>query len=203
MRFLILVLLAIFLSSASFAAESGKHRFKIEGLYGMASVSPKDVNNNFTPDLSSDMFYGGGVGFHLGPKFLFEARYEAHEAKNVNSSGTGPDMVQNEVWGILNYFLVDKGAVHVYLGAGGGYPLYSHFTSYVSNVKTEYDADKTVGVLGQLGIGVMLGSHFSLFFEGGYQSLLSGNVKTTAGVNTNYKLDFSGPRGLGGLAVWF
>ncbi len=215
MQRLLLIVSLMLLPTLGFAAsEGGSHKFEVFGVYGLGIINPSDVNNiqkQFVPkpsDISSSTVFGGGAGIMLSPKFHFRATYEVVNAKNLNS-GSGIELNSNFIFGDINYMLIHTGSMYVYVGAGVGYPTYSHATTNILGVKSEFDADKTVGFEGQGGLGFMLGRHVSLFFQGGYQSLVSGDVKTSAGValttptGTKAKIDLSGFVGLAGLSLMF
>ena len=221
----LLVLLLFFVSSFSQAAggsSSETHRWRLTGYYGVAAVNPSDVNgssafNSVVPkpgSLSTDSFYGAGVGCFLSPKVDVRLLYELQNSKNPTNltsptvSNGGIELFQNELWGQINYYLVRDSHFYAYVGGGLGYPLYSHATLTLA-ATTGYDADKSLSYMGQGGIGVMFGNHLSLFLEGGYQFVSMSNLKSSSGAalttagGGNAKMDLSGPRGQVGLAILF
>ena len=218
MRNLILVLCLLIFSSFSYAAGGGEGgmRWSLRGYYGLASISPGDLNtiekNGGLPTFSSDTLFGGGLGYMINPKWELVGEFELQSAKATTTfvgTTVGMEASQNEIWAILNYFLIHSNNVHVYVGAGGGYPTYSHLKiDSITNI--DLDADKSIGFLGQVGLKLGLGRLFSLFVEGGYQMITATNLKNSAGgalqVTTggaNAKMDLSGARGEAGLALNF
>lgn len=218
---LVLSLLPTFAFAMSSGGSGGMGRWNIFGFYGLGSVNPSDANSviKLAPSvpalntLSSNTLFGGGLGYMLNPKFRFDVMYDQQDSKNPSSStnfgsNAGFELMQNTLWGILNYNLIQTNSIYVYVGAGLGYSLYSHATFTANATKTEYDADKNLAFIGQAGIGVMLGRMFSVFFEGGYDSLAMGTLKSNnaplvTGTGTQAKMDMSGARGEAGLRLHF
>jgi len=201
----------------------GLMRWSVFGYYGLGSVNPSDINTlasqaGTTPKLGSvtnNTIYGGGLGYRMTPRIQFIGEFDIQEAKSLTTTSSpsianaGFDLSQDEVWAIINYSLIMDKAVEVYVGAGVGYPTYCHL-NYQSTVMTQYDAVKTVGFLGQAGIRMMLGRIFNIYFEGGYQSLVSttlnadvGGAPLTTATGSNAKMDMSGVRGEAGLTINF
>jgi outer membrane protein W len=198
---LLFVLLFSSLATANHEGERGSsvdhsNRISLGGFYGYAPVTPTDINdiaaskssNPALGKISTAMTYGGFFGVKIGRGWEIKATYETQEAKNLTSTNLNPnagyDLVENTIWGSLNYYLFHTDGVYMFLGAGVGQPLYSHVTEQLA-AKTEYDADKQMGYMGQVGLGFMLGHHLSLRVEAAYEKITSGTLKTSAGVPLN------------------
>ncbi len=150
----------------------------------------------------------------LSPKLDVRVIYESQNSKNATNltnpavSNGGFELIQNEIWGQINYYVVRNSRLNVYVGGGLGYPTYSHATLTLASA-TGYDADKSLNYIGQGGIDILLGNHFSLNFQGGYQSISMSNLKTSSGAvltstsGGNAKMDLSGARVQVGLAIIF
>ena len=220
---LIVMVLVFGTSLCAFARGDSGHfgSFAIGGFYGLASVSPSDVNGlanavGSSPPLggvNSDLYYGGLLEFTTSQHIDLKFEYDFHDAKDLTTtnlnSNTGFEIQENDVWGILDFYLVRNSSVYAYLGAGVGYPTAVTMNKTTSSL-TQYTAARNLGYVGEGGIGVMLGGHLSLFFEGGYQYLISGNITqnssgailtNTAGQNA--VINMSGPRANAGLKLHF
>jgi hypothetical protein len=222
MKISVLLAMAMIFMSVTALARDGGDRLKIGGFYGLGQVNPSDANaiqSTLMPstpkigNISTSTIYGGHLGLMLGQRWELEGAYEMQDAKNPTNTtapavnNAGLELMQNEVWLGLNYYLVHSNNFFFYLGAFGGYPTYSHIKQTYT-VNAELDADKAINYMGKAGVGVMLGNHFSLFFEGGYQSMVSGDVKNSAGqIQTlnghNSTIDLSGGRADAGLNIVF
>lgn len=213
MRRLLFVLVLTMLPGLTFAADS-KSKFQIFGFYGLGMVNPADINNlqkQFTApkpnDILTGTMFGGGLGINFGPKVVFKVRYDMFEGKNLATDNDGYTLTQNMIWGDLDVMLAQGKTVYVYAGAGAGYPLTSTAKRVVSGVATNFDGDKNIAANAQLGLGFMLGNHFSLFFQAEYQYNFTGTLKNGSTPLTyngrNATLDLSGPKGMGGLAIMF
>lgn len=218
------IILAVLLATQVAKANSSDgNRWSVGGFYGIGFTNPKDLNDSAgnqitTPklnNLSSENIYGASLGFLLIPTLQFKLVYEMQSNKNpvttsspFVASGVGYEMTQNEVWAELNYFLIRSARAFAYVGASMGYPIVSRVTTNLA-IKTDYDADKTLGLMGQLGVGLMLSQHFSVFIEGGYQSVVSGDIKSSTGAvlttsnGSKAKLDLSAPKASAGIAIDF
>jgi predicted porin len=213
MRILLALLLVSLIPTAGFAkGESGHSRFRVFGDYGLGFVKPADINSSLPAlsprpsDITQSTIYGGGLGIDIGPKFELAVSYEVQDGKTSNGGNT-LEIIDNLIFANGNYYL-HRSRGSFYVGAGVNYPIYSHLTTTLSGAKTDYDADKTLGYQANVGGSYMLGNHFSLFAEGGYQFVASGDVKTGGAALLNAsgaksKLDLSGLRVVGGVAVHF
>src|SRR5690349_4518776 len=119
MRRLLAILTVTLLPGLVFAAEGGnKSRFSIFGYYGLAMVSPGDLNTasngatfTVTPKpsaITSGTAYGGGLTIGLSQKFRIKAAYDILNTTNVTNS-QGFTVSQQMVWGDLDYMLVNSG----------------------------------------------------------------------------------------------
>src|ERR1019366_9585844 len=92
--------------------------FAIGGFYGLASVSPTDINGLATAigssppvgGINSDLYYGGLLEFMISQHLNLKLEYDMQDAKDLTStnlnSSTGFEVQQNDVWAILDFYLV-------------------------------------------------------------------------------------------------
>lgn len=204
-----------------FTAVSGP-KWSVSGFYGMGFINPVDLNKNpafatVSPrpkNLTSAVIYGGSVGYFLSSKIKFSLMYDSQFASEPTRTtvpsvrDTGFEVTQNNLWGKLDYYLKNSGKLQFYVGAAGGYPLYSHVKLTTSS-KTNYDADKTFIFAGFLGTNLNFSKHFGLFIQGGYQSIVMPALRTSTGARLskagggNAQLDLSGAVGHAGLTIMF
>lgn len=216
MRSLLLSLLAVFCLTPAVAQAKADSKFKIFGLYGMSMINPADLNNiqkAFTApkpsDITTSTNFGGGLGLRMGDKWELVAKYEQMGFNSIASS-KGFQLIQTMAWVDLNRYFAQGKSFFMYAGLGGGYALGSSIDR-MNGTKTEFTGDKTYGAEGQLGFGFMLGKHFSLFFEAGYQYYdamqivadVGGSKLKKASSSANATLDLSGAKGSAGLAIHF
>jgi hypothetical protein len=220
---LVFVLLSLVILPSLGEARSGMSmkRFRLTGYYGVGFIAPDDVNQRgralggtpVIPSINQDTYYGGTLGIMVTPRFGMHVEYETHTASNPvtqtspNGSDSGMKISQQEVWVGPVYYLINTGRFYTYLGASAGYPLGIKVTQKQANTTTEFDADKTLGFKGNMGVGFFFGA-ITLYLEGGYQSLDSGDVKSAAGVvqtvnGRKMAADLSGGRVNAGLGFVF
>jgi hypothetical protein len=215
-------LVLLCLPSIAFARGDSGHMgdWSVGGFYGLASVSPGDVNTLSTAvgsspplgGISTDNFYGALLEFEVTPRWNLKLEYDWHDAKNNTSTNMGPstgfEITEENAWGILDFYLVRTKSVYAYIGAGVGTPTYFHLARTTSS-NTQFTVSSTTSYEGDAGVGVMLGDHISLFFEGGYQQIQSGNVQDQTGntllLPSGFKaqVNLSGPRANAGVKFHF
>lgn len=219
--FFIVFLISISSFANRFSSGGKGSKVMLGGYYGMGFINPKDINTSLssqttTPRLNNitqETALGGVLGYMLSPKFQLGVAYEQQTAKNEIRtttpavSGAGYELSHSALWLNLNLFLVNTNKAYVYFGVAGGYPLTSKVTTVLA-ARTEYDADKTINYKGQLGFGYKLANPVSLFIETSYQSIVSGDIKRgsttlTLPNGSRAKLDLTGVKVLGGLALHF
>lgn len=187
--------------------------FSLSSYYGIAFISPTDMNNAIiststaSNKFTSETFYGGGLGVRLSSSVEFDVRDEQH-GSSVTNNGANFTMSENILWAGFEFSLIHLDTLTIYGGVYGGYPLYAHATIADGFTQGNFDADKWACAMGLVGGNLMLGSHFSVFAELGYQqvaqgTLKNGNVSYAEGNNTNITMDMSGGRMLAGLALNF
>jgi hypothetical protein len=227
MRFLLLLLATLFISTLSFAkqmegGEGGMGRMSLAGYYGYTSVVAGDVNNlingvsGISPklnNLTSGWFYGGEFGYMINPRWQVIVDYQQEWARNpVNTNvgnNSGVELLLNSAWGGLNYWFHDRGPIRLAIGAEAGYPTYAH-ASVITNTRSEYDASFNPMFQGLATGEFRIVKHFAFVIKGGYQYALLGpltqgstaqNLHQANGSNVN--LDMSGWRGQAGIVIDF
>jgi hypothetical protein len=164
-------------------------------------------------NINTGTIYGAEIGFLTGRVFEVAFAWESQVSKYPKTS-TSPSVAdagwalqQDELWMILNAYIARTNSLFVYFGGAGGYPLTSKATLKNATGTFEYEADKTIAYRGHVGVGVVFGKHFSLYLEGGYQALVSGDLKrngaTLMSGSEKAKMDLTGPRATAGLAFLF
>jgi outer membrane protein W len=219
--------LTLFLSGAFARGDGGNHkRLSAYGSYGLVAVSPTDANNLLTstlltPTLSkitSDTVITGGLTFMLNPKFAVFAEYDSQTASSkgntTSPSGTsGVEMFANSIWAGVNFYIISRDRAALFVGAGGGVPLYLHERVTLGGTPSDYDGTKSVNFKAQVGLDVYIIRMLALEILGGYQSLTSNSLTNSSGQNlntagttvagTNAKFDLSGAFGRAGLRFMF
>jgi len=182
------IVLVLTLSPVAALARGGDMgAYSLAGFYGLGFVNPSDINGlssalGTTPavgNMSSDSYYGGSLAFMMGWRWDLKFMYDQHDAKNYTNTSVNPntgfEIQESNVWGMLDYYLIHTRSAYMTLGAGAGYPTNFHVTEQAATT-TQFSAASNLNYIGQATIGIMLGSHFSIYFDGGYQRIISGNL---------------------------
>jgi hypothetical protein len=153
----------------------------------------------------------------LTHRWEFVAQYGSEYASNpVNETApavvnnAGVQLTMNAAWAGLGYWFFEHDGLHIGLEGLAGYPTYAHAT-VISGPYTQFDAQFSPMAQALAEAEIVLGRHFSINVEGGYQYALlgalsqgggtTGNLKQANGNNVN--LDMSGWKIRAGLGFHF
>jgi hypothetical protein len=220
------------ISSFAFARGEGSGRMRAFATYGLAAVNPTDINGitagpTYSPavgKISTASSYTFGLGYMIHPRVELFAYYDmqnAYQKGNTNfpSGQSGFELWAQSVWAGANFVIMGNDRADLFVGAAAGLPIYLHAReSYGNFGNFDFDGNKSVNFLGQVGVDVRVTSMVAVEILGGYQSVTSSTLTSTGPgggtLNTNgsfgggstgtaAKLDLSGGFGKAGLKVMF